>query len=119
MDPHNLAYKRNLFESFLLFRRNSSTRDEERLAALNKLIRQISDREPESEVPLRYRVVQALLDRREAEAVQPLISALLELNRVAGAPHGSITPEQKAELIERARIVIKDLPKGVLEQWRQ
>src|SRR5262249_25185936 len=88
LDPHNLAAKRNLFEAFLLYRRSSTTRQPERIAAINKLIGQIAEREPQSEVPLRYRVVKMLLDRGDAEGVETEASTLLQLNRVDGAPHG-------------------------------
>ena len=75
LDPHNLAAKRNLFEAMLLYRRESKTREPERIAALNKLIGQIADKEPTSEVPLRYRVVSMLLDRGDAEGVEAEIGA--------------------------------------------
>lgn len=120
LDPHNPAPKRNLFEAFLLFRRNSSTKDPERLAALNKLISQLAEHDPAREVPLRYRVVQALLDRGEdSEALQAEVTTLLHLNREEGSPHGSLTPEQKTDVIERTQRVIKKLPGEVVDDWRR
>ena len=108
LDPHNLAAKRNLFEAFLLFRTSSTTLPSERIAALNKLIGQIAEREPQSEVPLRYRVVRMLLDRGDSEGVETEATTLLQLNRAEGSPHGRLTDEQEADVIER----IKKLPKA-------
>jgi hypothetical protein len=117
LDPHNLASKRNMLESLLLFRRTSGARETERLVAMNKLIRQIAEREPESEVPLRYRMVQALFEHGDPERLQSEVTTLLRLSREEGAPHGALTPGQKAEVIERARTAIKDLSREVIEQW--
>lgn len=119
LDPHNLAWKRNLFEAILLYRRSTRTRDPERLAALNKLIDQIAEREPLAEVPMRYRVVQALLDRGDPEALQAEVTILLALNRADGGRHGALTPDEKADVIERAQSVIKNLPPEVLEEWKR
>jgi hypothetical protein len=122
-DPNNPAVNRNQFETLITFRRRAFTRDPELASALNylrALIEQISYREPEQEVPLRYRVVQALLDRRENSGdVRVEITTLLKLNREVGAPHGSLSPEQKADVIERAKAVIKKLPNEVVEEWRR
>src|SRR5204862_8361312 len=115
LDPRNLASKRSLFEAFLLYRRNSNTRSSERIAVLDKLIGQIAEREPESEVPLRYRVVKMLLDRGDAEGVETEASTLLRLNRVEGSPHGRLAPEQEAEVVER----VKKLPKAAPKEDRK
>ena len=115
LDPRNLAGKRSLFEAMLLFRRHSKTKEPERLAALNKLIGQIAEREPASEVPLRYRLVTMLLDRRDAEGVEAELTTLLRLNRAEGSPHGSITDEQKRDLIQRAIRVAR----GLNPEWTQ
>lgn len=122
LDPHNLAAKRNLFEALLLFRGKSTTRQTERIAALNKVVGQIAEREPASEVHLRHRMVRMLLDRKDAEGLEAEVSTLLRLNREEGAPHGSLTPEQKDEVVQRAIEVYKQLttkqpPKELLDEW--
>ena len=116
LDPHNLAAQRSLFEALALFRRNSSTRAAERIAQLNRRIELLAQRDPGLEVPLRFRVVQMLLDVREREdIIRPEITRLFELNREGG--HGSLTPEQKAELIEKAKAAMTNVPPIVLEEW--
>jgi hypothetical protein len=117
LDPHNLAAKRSLFEAFLFYRRESKTREPERIAALNKLIGQIAEKEPTSEVPMRYRVVVMLLDRHDAEGVQSEVSELLRLNRVEGSPHGSLTAEQRSEIVDRAIKIVPKAPKELLKEW--
>jgi hypothetical protein len=117
LDPHNLAAKRNLFEALLLYRRHSTTREPERIAALNKLIRQIAEREPESEVPMRYRLVRMLLDRGDAEGVVEELTNLLRQNRVEGAPHGRLTPEQRSDIVDRAIKIVVKPPKELLDEW--
>jgi hypothetical protein len=101
LDPHNLAAKRNLFEAMLLYRRESRTREPERTAALNKLIGQIAEKEPASEVPLRYRVVRMLLDRHDYLGARAELALLRRLNDAEGAPHGKVTHEQLSELTQR------------------
>lgn len=117
LDPHNRAWQRNLFEALLLFRRNSTVKQPERIAALNKMVAQIAEHEPEAEVPLRYRMVKLLLDRGEADGVEAELLILLGLNRVEGSPHGALTPEQKGDVIERAMKVIRKPPPELLEEW--
>jgi hypothetical protein len=123
LDPNSPAANRNQFETLITFRRRAFTRDPELASALNylrALIEQISYREPEQEVPLRYRVVQALLDRREDSGdVRAEVTTLLRLNREEGSPHGSLTPEQRADIIDRALRVIKNVPKEVGEEWKK
>lgn len=116
LDPHNLAAQRGLFEALALFRKNSSTRAAERIAQLNRRIELLAQRDPDLEVPLRFRVVQMLLDVREREdVIRPEITRLFELDR-AGS-HGRMTPEQKAELIEKAKAAMRNVPPIVLEEW--
>ena len=116
LDPYNPAAQRSLFEALALFRKNSSTRAAERIAQLNKRIELIAQREPALEVPLRFRVVQMLLDVREREdIIKPELVRLFELNRAEGRGH--LTAEQKAELIEKAKAAMMDLPAIVLEEW--
>jgi hypothetical protein len=111
LDPHNPAAKRNLFEAFLLFRTSSTTLQSERIVALTKLIGQIAEREPQSEVPMRYRVVKMLLDRGDSEGVAREATTLLQMNRVEGSPHGRLTDEQEADVIERVTKLPKAKPK--------
>jgi hypothetical protein len=117
LDPHNLAVQRSLFESLLLYRRHSSVLQSERIAAINKQIARIAEREPESEVPLRYRVVQMLLDRGDADGVETEITTLLRLNRAPNTPHGRLTPEQREDVIARALKVIRKPPQELLDEW--
>ena len=69
LDPSNPAAQRSLFKALGLFRKNSTTRAAERVAQFNRRIELIARREPALEVPLRFRVVQMLLDVRESEDV--------------------------------------------------
>ena len=101
LDPHNLAAKKNLFEAMLLYRRESKALEPERVAALNKLIGQIAEKEPTSEVPMRHRLVLMLFDRSDLAAVKNELYKLRELNGVAGSPHGSISQEQDVDLTKR------------------
>jgi hypothetical protein len=101
LDPNNLAAKRSLFEALLLFRKNSTVRQSERIAAMNKLIGQIAEREPTSEVPLRYRMVQMLLDRGDTEGVDAEAATLLRLDDVEGSPHGRINADQREEILHK------------------
>jgi hypothetical protein len=105
LDPGNLAAKRNLFEALLLYRHDSNSKQPERIVALNKMVGQIAEREPQSEVPLRYRMVRMLLDRGDAEGLEAEVTTLLDLDRVEGSPHGRLTDEQKAEVFARAKKV--------------
>jgi hypothetical protein len=115
LDPHNPAAQRSLFEALTLFRRNSGARAPERIAQLNKRIELIAQRDPLQEVPLRFKVVQMLLDVREREdVIRPEITRLFELDREGG--HGQMTPEQRAELIEKAKAAMSDVPPIVLEE---
>jgi hypothetical protein len=116
LDPHNPAAQRSLFEALALFRKNSTTRAIERVGQLNKRIELLARREPTAEVPLRFRVVQMLLDVREKEdVIRPELIRLFELDREDG--HGHLTQEQRTELIEKAKQVMKDVPPIVLEEW--
>jgi hypothetical protein len=117
LDPRNLAAKRNLFEALLLYRRGSTAKQPERIAALNKLIGQIAEREPTEEVPLRLRVVRMLLDRGDPEGVEAEVTTLLRLNRVEGSPHGRLTDGQKADVVQRALRVVRKAPADVIEEW--
>ncbi|HKB04444.1 MAG TPA: hypothetical protein VKD90_19635, partial [Gemmataceae bacterium] len=117
LDPRNLAAKRNLFEALLLYRRGSTAKQPERIAALNKLIGQIAEREPAAEVPLRLRVVRMLLDRGDPEGVEAEVTTLLRLNRVEGSPHGRLTDGQKADVVQRAIRVVRKAPADVVEEW--
>jgi hypothetical protein len=109
LDPHNPAAQRSLFEALALFRKNSTTRAFERIAQLNKRIELIARREPTLEVPLRFRVVQMLLDVREKDdVIRPELTRLFELDREEG--HGRLTKEQRAELVEKAKQVMKEVP---------
>jgi hypothetical protein len=100
LDPHNLAAKRSLFEAMLLYRKNSKAREPERLAAMNKLIGQIAEREPQLEVPLRYRMVQMMLARGDL-GVDVDIALLLKQDAEEGGPHGRITADQRQEVINQ------------------
>jgi len=102
LDPRNLAAKRNLFEALLLYRGTSTARQPERIVGMNKLISQIAEREPQSEVPMRYRVVKMLLDRGETEVAEPEVATLLRLDAVEGSPHGRLTDEQRRDVTDRA-----------------
>jgi hypothetical protein len=116
LDPHNPAAPRNFFEALILFRLKSNAKQPERLAALNKVIGQVAERRPDEEVPLRFRLVQTLLEHGDPEEAKAELVKLLELNREEG--HGHLTTEQKTELIDKAKVVIKgDLPPIVLEEW--
>jgi hypothetical protein len=116
LDPDNPAAQRSLIEALTLFRKNSSTRAAERVAQINKRIAFVVEREPKMEVPLRFRVVQMLLDLKESdELLKPEITRLFDLDREEG--HGHLTKEQKAEVVEKARAVMKDVPKAVLDEW--
>jgi hypothetical protein len=116
LDPNNPAAQRSLFEALALFRKNSSTRATERINQLNKRIELIARREPALEVPLRFRVVQMLLDVREREEIaKPELVRLLELDREEG--HGHLTIEQKRELIDKAKAAMTDPPKILLDEW--
>jgi hypothetical protein len=116
LDPHNPAAQRSLFEALALFRKNSSTRAAERIAQMNKRIELIAQREPELEVPLRYRVVQMLLELREKDdVVRPEVTRLLELNRQGG--HGHLTDKEKTDMIEKVKEVMHDVPAAVLDEW--
>ena len=117
LDPHNFAAKRSLFEAFLLYRKNSKTREPERIIALNKLVGDIAEREPLEEVPLRFRLVRMLLERGDGDGVEAEVSTLLRLNRAEGSPHGKLTPNQKAEVIEGAMKLLKNPPQELLEAW--
>lgn len=117
LDPHNLAAKRSLIEAFLLYRKNSKTRQPERLVALNKQVAEIAKREPLDEVPLRFRIVRMLIERGDSEGLEAEVSTLLRLNRVEGSPHGKLTPDQRAEVIEGAIKLIKNPSKDLLEEW--
>jgi hypothetical protein len=117
LDPRSLAAKRNLFEALLLYRRSSTVKQPERIAALNKLIGQIAGREPTDEVPIRLRVVRMLLDRGDPEGVEMEVTTLLRLHRVEGSPHGRLTDEQRADVVQRAIRVVRKAPAGVLEEW--
>ena len=98
------------------FRKNSSTRAAERIAQMNKRIELIAQREPELEVPLRYRVVQMLLELREKDdVVRPEVTRLLELNRQGG--HGHLTDKEKTDMIEKVKEVMHDVPAAVLDEW--
>jgi hypothetical protein len=111
LDSRNLAPKRNLFEALLIYRGTSAAKQPERIAALNKLIGQIAEREPQSEVPLRYRVVRMLLDRGESEGLEAEIAALMKLVSSAGSPHGLLTDGQRADVNERSARLAKKTPK--------
>jgi hypothetical protein len=116
LDPHNPSSQRSLIEALVLFRQHSTTRAAERMAQLNKRIALAAEREPRLEVPLRFRVVTMLLDLGESdEVLKPEITRLLELNRQEG--HGRLTDRQKAELVDKAKARMKDLPAIVLEEW--
>ncbi|HEX3148060.1 MAG TPA: hypothetical protein VHR66_08240 [Gemmataceae bacterium] len=116
LDPNNPAAQRSLIEALTLFRKNSSTRAAERVVQINKRIAFIVEREPKMEVPLRFRVVQMLLDLKESdELLKPEITRLFDLDREEG--HGHLTKEQKTEIVKKAKDVMKDVPKAVLEEW--
>jgi hypothetical protein len=115
LDPKNLAAKRNLYEALLLFRDRSTVLEAERVFALDKLIGQIAERDPTIEVLLRYRLLIVRLDRGDADKLKPEITRLFELNRETS--HGQLTEEQKAELIDEAKRVMRDLPSKILDEW--
>ena len=117
LDPHNMAAKRSLFEAFLLFRKFSKTLAPERIVALNRLIGEIAEREPLEEVPLRFRLVRILLERGTGDGLEAEFSTLLRLDRAEGSPHGKLSPDQKAEVIEGAMKLLKNPPKDLLEEW--
>jgi hypothetical protein len=114
-DPQNPAAKRSFLEALFLFLKNSSVLEPERITSINKLIGQLAERDPEQEVPLRYRFVQILLERTRTEALETELAKLLRLNRQEG--HGHLTPTQKSDLIEAAKKVVTKPPKELLDEW--
>jgi hypothetical protein len=115
LDAKNPAAKRNLFEALLLFRDRSSVLETERVFVLKRLVGQLAERDPTTEVLLRYRLLIVQLDRGGADELKPEITMLFELNRQKD--RGQLTADQKLELINQAKRVMRDLPTKVLEEW--
>jgi hypothetical protein len=129
LDPRNLAGPLGTAEALLLFLDESRVLRKERLAALDKTISAIADRDPTREVPLRYRVVLALLDVVERKVAKPdpeerkqLREALereairvLKLHAEAGRPHGALNDRQYASLLGRLKAVFPE-PTGELKE---
>jgi O-Antigen ligase len=129
LDPRNLAGPLATAEALLLFLDASPVLRKERLAALDKTISAIADRDPSREVPLRYRVVQALLDVVERKVAKPdpeerkqLREALeceairlLKLHAEVGRAHGSLSDLQYAGLQARLKAVFPE-PTGELKE---
>ena len=85
------------------------------MIALNKLLGQIAERDPNVEVLLLYRLLNVQLDRGAADELKPQISKLFELNRAKD--RDQLTQEQTVELIDRAKRTMRDLPSKLLEEW--
>ena len=124
LDPRNPAPLWSRFESLLLFRRLADHRPkegkpDERLELLRQAVADIAAREPMVEVKLRHRVVDVLLTRREfAQASQEIVT-LLKMNRVEGSPHGRMTSQQMADLIDRVGQLNMIPPQELLDEWRK
>jgi hypothetical protein len=95
-----------------------NVKPEERLKAINERVRLIALEEPQNEVGLRYRMVHALFDGGDLVGVETELVRLFGLLKVEGTPHGTLTNEQRNQIIERAKIKLGDkTPKVVLEAW--
>ena len=105
LDPRNLGGAKSQIEALLLFTAESSTLRKERLELVNKRIETVASREPESEVPLRRRVVMVLLEAEDADTVAVELPRLLTLNDEEGAPHGRLSDDRRAYLVEQAAAV--------------
>jgi hypothetical protein len=122
LDPRNLAGPLATAEALLLFLDESRVLRKERLAALDKTIGAIAERDPAREVPLRFRVVQALLDvveRKTAkpdpkerkqlrEALEREAIRLLRLNVEEGSPQGALSELQYRSLVARLKAVFPE-----------
>lgn len=119
LDPHNLAGQRSLYESLVMFQKEAGVKvkPKERLEAINERIRRIAEREPQTEVALRYRMVNALFDGGDLIGVEAEISRLFRLANAEGSPHGMLTAEQRTELVNRAIKTLSTVPPEVLEEW--
>jgi hypothetical protein len=129
LDPRNLAGPLGTAEALLLFLDESRVLRKERLAALDKTISAIADRDPTREVPLRYRVVLALLDvverkvakpdpeerKQMREALEREAIRVLKLHAEAGRPHGALNDRQYASLLGRLKAVFPE-PTGELKE---
>jgi hypothetical protein len=129
LDPRNLAGPLATAEALLLFLDASPVLRKERLAALDKTISAIADRDPTREVALRYRVLRALLDVVERKVAKPdpkerkqLREALereairiLKLHAEEGRPHGALSDLQYASLLGRLKVVFPE-PMGELKE---
>ena len=45
------------------------------------------------------------------------VTTLLRVNRVEGSPHGRLTDEQKADVVDRAKKLLPKLSQERLEEW--
>jgi hypothetical protein len=98
IDPRNLGAKLSVYESLLLFTRQNKTASVAQLKSLEKYIGLIAARVPTLEVELRFRVVWALLERRNQETVDAWAVQLLRLASAEGSSHGRLTDNQRARL---------------------
>jgi hypothetical protein len=101
-DPYNPAGKLADFEAILMVMTDVTAR-KERLPGAEKVIADVTAREPWREVQMRWRMVSAFLDQKAWELLPAHAVTLLKLDRVPGAPHGAMTPEQRDRLVERLR----------------
>jgi len=107
VDPHNLEPKLSFYEAMLRFTRENAVANKEQLSLLDKTIAQIAERDPKREVGMRLRVVLALLHGRNQEELNTWALQLFRMDREPDAPHGSLPPAARKELIARVRIIIQ------------
>jgi hypothetical protein len=108
IDPRNPAGKRTTFHSLLFFAERSSTTTKAQLTALEKVIAAIAERSPEQEVTLRRRVVVMLVPKKNNRAdLDAWAVKLFTLDGVDAGRHGSMTPYERARLVEMLRGAIE------------
>ena len=117
LDARNVAGEQAILEALFLYRRESNSKPAERLEAFNNHLARIVERQPELEVPYRYRMVTILLDAGDSDGVEREIATLLRLNRDWESPHGMLSETQRQDVIERAKKMIKNPPKELLDEW--
>jgi len=129
LDPRNLAGPLATAEALLLVLDERRDLQKERLVDLDKTITAIAEREPAREVPLRFRVVQALLDvverkvtkpdpkerKQLREALEREVIRLLKLHAEEGRRHGALSDLQYSSLLVRLKVVFPE-PMGELKE---
>ena len=104
-------------QSLELYQPEEITFTRESLQTINNHLARIVERQPELEVPYRYRMVTILLDAGDSDGVEREIATLLRLNRDWESPHGMLSETQRQDVIERAKKMIKNPPKELLDEW--